>query len=307
MSKPLHWLLVGPGALGQLYAGKLALAGHTVSVWSRHGVVPAQDYQWYDLDSQIHLWQSQSTTPPIDVVLVVTKVFQSNQATQAVLESGLVHADCPIILMHNGLGAEANLQRLSVQQPLLLASSRHGALKEGPNRVRHTGQGSTLLGLYQGELSKALQNQLILAFEQALTDSHWQENILEPLWHKLIINSVINPLTARERICNGKILQPQYEQEVHQLCQEACLVAQAEGFPMDSEAMLKQVQQVAQATAQNKSSMLQDVLQHRKTEIDYINGYLIRCAQAHQIPVPAHEQIVGHIYSFNSSSTEQTL
>lgn len=304
MSRPLHWLIVGPGALGLLYAGKLARAGHAVSVWGKEGALCGQSFQWTDLAGNTHRWQSVKEELAVDVVLVVTKIFQSDAATQALLQTGRVSSNCPIILMHNGLGAGEALRRLHPEQPLLLATSRHGALKEAFNQVRHTGQGSTLLGLYRGKLGVEKQNTLVDSLNTALGETQWHFNILEPLWHKLVINAVINPLTAREGVCNGEILQPSYQDEVLSLCQQACNVAQAEGIPLEHQALLHQIHQVAQATAQNRSSMLQDVSQHRQTEIDYINGYLVRCGHKHQIPVPAHEKVLEQIHQLSLHSKE---
>lgn len=292
----MHWLIVGPGALGQLYAGKLAQLGHGISFWGRQGLAPNLPYQWQDLAGLKHHWQSQAGEPPIDVVLVVTKVFQSDEATQAVLNSGLISATCPLILMHNGLGAGEQLARLHPEQALLLASSRHGALKLSDREVFHTGQGSTQLGLVKGVLPSESQLNITEALQAATGETSWHDRILEPLWHKLVINSVINPLTARDQIRNGALLQQSYQGEMTRLCQQACQVAEAEGVPLKSEALLAQILQVAEATAQNQSSMLQDLLLHRPTEIDYINGYLVRCAQRHGIEVPDHEQVLEQIH-----------
>lgn len=290
-----HWLIVGPGALGQLYAGKLAQAGHSLSLWGRNGLFPHQKHSIIDLSGATYTWHNQGTLQPIDAVLVTTKIYQSDDATQAVLTSGLITANCPIILMHNGLGAGQHLKRLCQEQPLLLASSRHGALKETDTNIRHTGQGMTQLGLVQGNLSSALQISLCETLNQAIGEVIWHENILIPLWQKLVINSVINPLTARDRVANGQLLAPSYQPEIEALCQQACWVANHCGIPLVAEDLLAQIQRVLKATALNTSSMLQDVLQHRQTEIDYINGYLIQRAKEHQILVPHHEQVLAAV------------
>lgn len=290
-----HWLIVGPGALGQLYAAKLALAGHPVSLWGRSGPITPNAYEYVDLAGHSYHWRSAQVSNAISRILVATKIFQSDQALQAVLDSGLVTHSCPILLMHNGLGAGERITRLSPAQPLLLASSRHGAFKHSATQVQHTGQGLTQLGLVAGHFTQTEKARLCDELELALGEFEWHSTILTPLWQKLVINSVINPITARDQIKNGTLLEEKYQQESETLCQQACYIAQLEGIDLKHKELFKQIKQVAQATAQNTSSMLQDRLQQRATEIDYINGYLLQKAQQHGVAIPAHEKLLKTI------------
>ncbi len=296
----MQWLISGPGALGQLYAGLLAQAGHEITFWGRQGPLPASSYELETQTGESYRWQSQSHTGPFDVVLVTTKIFQSDTATQHLLAHGQLDNQCPLILLHNGLGAGEALE-LPKGQPLLLASSRQGALKLGSHQVRHTGLGITQLGLIRGELSTQAQELLLLALKDAVTKVEWHQNIFIPLWQKLVINAVINPLTARDQIVNGDLLQPHYQSQMELLCQQACQVARADGVALEAKTLLAQIEQVLHATATNFSSMMQDIRHQRATEIDYINGYLVRRAQVHGLDVTAHAQLVQQIHQISDS------
>lgn len=297
-----HWLIVGPGALGLLYAGQLAKQGHPVSLWGRSGEIPQSRYSWEQRPGKVVQWESTPYSNAITRILVVTKSFQSHSALISLFKKTSLSPFCPLILMHNGLGAQEEAPRLSDEQPLLLASSRQGALKVSPHHIKHTGQGITQIGLYQGELKQEEQLQLQQELQAATEQCHWHQHILEPMWQKLVINSVINPLTALHQVPNGQLLAAEFSETLSSLCFTACQIAQHEGLQLESTAMLSQVKDVIQATASNRSSMLEDVCKQRPTEIDYINGYLVKKALRHGINAANHQKLVDQIHQINSLS-----
>ncbi|MCM2680550.1 ketopantoate reductase family protein [Echinimonas agarilytica] len=296
----MHWLIVGPGALGQLYGSKLALHDHSVSFWGRLGEVAPKGYELIDRQGHTTAWQTSTIqSSPVDAVLVTTKVFQAEAALRQLLEQVKLPFSSPIILLHNGLGNAQAIQTLVPQHPLLLASSRHGALLVQPHRVQHTGEGLTQIGSISP--TPHVQMPVFRALNSALGQVEWCDDIMIQLWQKLIINAVINPLTARDQVLNGAINTPAYHHDVQQLCTQACEVVQHAGIDICPEQMINTVFDVATATAHNKSSMLQDVLHHRTTEIDYINGYIVACAEQFHVDVPNHQTIVQHIKQIERS------
>ena len=105
------------------------------------------------------------------------------------------------------------------------------------------------------------------------------------------VNAVINPLTAIWRIPNGELLDTESRVVMlRQLCEEGMRIYAAHQIPIPSN-MYEQIESVCRSTAGNTSSMLSDVLKGAPTEIDSINGRLVKMAQAASIPAPGHEMV----------------
>ncbi|MBD1388813.1 2-dehydropantoate 2-reductase [Neiella sp. HB171785] len=289
----MNILISGAGAIGQLYGALFAAAGHQVSFYGANGPIAAAEYQLQQRDGTLLSWHSSDVQQP-QIVIICTKAYQAESAVITLLAQQQLSPQTPVILLHNGLGPhEAIAARLAAKTPLILASSRQGALRMASKQVKHTGLGATDLGLLQG--SSAMNESILALFQQSIGDCHWHQQVLQPLWHKLLINSVINPLTARDRVTNGELCGHQYQTELKQLCAEACQIAQACHIDIQPETLFQQVLNVAAATASNRSSMLQDVTAGRMTEIDYINGYLIKQAQRLGLACPAHQALVAQL------------
>ena len=105
-------------------------------------------------------------------------------------------------------------------------------------------------------------------------DVAWHNNIASANWRKLAVNCVINPLTALYGCRNGDL--QRYPEQIETLCREVASVMAMEGYHTSCEGLMQYVMDVIRSTADNVSSMLQDIRNQRHTEIDYITGYLRR-------------------------------
>lgn len=287
-------VICGAGAIGQLYGGYFATAGHQVSLLNSKGPMASQEFVLQTADSGERPWASAELPAIPDIILVTTKAYQVVTAVQQLSRLGLLAHKCSLVLLHNGMGPAEQLAVPSHVE-LVLASSRHGALRIDDNRVKHTGIGQTDLGFARSSSCTEGQQALLELFALMPGNSQWHSDIKQPLWHKLLINCVINPVTARDQILNGKLLDSHYQPELQQLCDEAWAVASAAGVAIEAEQLLQQVLQVASATANNRSSMMQDVSLQRRSEIDYINGYLVAQAHRYQLPCSAHSALLDQI------------
>ncbi|GGA71379.1 2-dehydropantoate 2-reductase [Neiella marina] len=286
-------LICGAGAVGQLYGGMFAAAGHQVSCYGSQGPVAPTEYRLQRIDGSQLVWHCHQVQQP-SVVIVCTKAYQVETAVAELINQKLLLPTTHLVLLHNGLGPHESIaKRLNDETSLTLASTRQGALRLSPQEVKHTGLGATDLGLFQGP--QRASDKILALFQQSIGDCHWHPNVLQPLWHKLLINSVINPLTARDQVTNGYLCGDDYQSEIIELCAEACDIANACGIDAQPQQLYRQVLLVAEATASNRSSMLQDVSAGRPTEIDYINGYLIKRAEHHGLPIAAHRALVAQL------------
>lgn len=292
MSKQI--LVVGAGAIGQLFAAKLALAGHRLSLLTRtpletdHGVLhtDAKHDPWY--------WHAfvKESAHRFDAVLVTTKAFQAGTAVSPL--RGLLAPTTPLIVMCNGMGAHLAVTQQLPEQPLLLASTRNGARRTAVMEVQHMGNGLTLIGATTTK-HQPLAQQWQKIFQQAIPPCQISHDIYGDLWHKLVINAAINPFTAIHDCRNGQLLADEYQPWLQALCAELAQVMTAEGYPISASAIQQSVRDVAQATANNSSSMREDLRHQRPSEIDQITGYIVACAKRHHIAVPLNTQLLNTI------------
>jgi 2-dehydropantoate 2-reductase len=296
----MNIIVVGPGAIGSLWAYHLKQAGHNLSVWARSD---SHDFHLQvDNKPQIQLInRGHSLLKQTDLVLITTKAWQAKNALLPLIPS--LSSQTILLFMHNGMGAIEHFLEQIDQFPILMATTTHGALRCSPEHVLHTGKGTTQIGAFN---SKGNQCPFIAdVFHHALPDTFWNQNINQALWVKLAINCVINPLTALEQCKNGELNNTRFQKRLELIIEEVVSVMDAEGYSEGCNALMAQVQSVIRATAPNYSSMHQDIHNNRKTEIDYITGYLLIRAQAHGLSLPENQKLYQAIKKMESGRTPQ--
>lgn len=286
----MNIVVLGPGAIGSLWALSLHNAGHSLSLWSRNG--HHQSTLCLDTLSPVTLVNNDAEKlKDADLLLVTLKAPQVETAMQPLLEQ--IDPDCIVVLMHNGMGTADIVAELLPNNPLVLATTTHGAYRPEPNKVQHTGVGITQLG---GHNEKGKQCQFLAeVFDHALSTAQWHNHIEQALWSKLAINCAINPLTAIHQITNGELAADSYRSTLVGVVEEVAQVMNAEGIVTDAAKLEETVFNVIQATAKNHSSMQQDIVHKRPSEIDFITGYLLKRAQTHNIAVPHNTALFEQI------------
>ncbi|GAB4592921.1 2-dehydropantoate reductase [Edwardsiella tarda] len=278
--------VLGCGALGKLWLSALVRRGHQVQGWLRvpqpechvHLITPQGLTDQRRLPANDNALLAQS-----DLLLVTLKAWQIANALPPLLPRLAPH--CTILLLHNGMGALDELMPLPTQ-PLLQGSTTHAARREG-HTVWHVANGITHIGPLN-EAGQACSG-LADALHRALPDVAWHDNIQPALWNKLAINCVINPLSVLYGCHNGTLVQ--HQEHIHALIAEIVEVMEAEGYRTSAQTLYSYVMQVIHLTADNLSSMLQDVQAQRHTEIDYITGYLIRRGRSHGLALAENRQL----------------
>lgn len=315
--------IIGAGALGLLYGSKLSLAGHEVLFSTRTeeqaAYLNSEGMKLHDHDTSIHIastrFQAFSITnsslkPPTtsaDWLIITVKQWQVN----AVLIEQINHIankNTNILCLQNGIGLADYLIDQHIGQAVYSAVTTEGAKRSECNEVFHTGRGKTVIGITKMGTKRNVSNTTALRYAENLADifqkagfrSFLSNKIDTEIYKKLLINSIINPLTALWRIPNGELIANSNRIKlVQQLCKEAQKICQASGIAIDFD-LYDQVVQVCQGTSSNTSSMLNDVLLGNQTEIEYINGHLVKLAFTANIEAPMHETITHLIKGINS-------
>lgn len=301
--------VIGPGALGILFAVKLFKAGVTVSLLDyrreRAGYLNRAGLRLIEKEKEI------CARPPVTVrpedlespeyVLVLVKAYQ----TEGILETlkRLCSEKTLLISLQNGIGAGEMLAQAVPSKNIFLGTTTHGANKCSVGVARHAGAGSTVIGPYR---STSGVPERIYDFSEILRQAGFVtravRDIYPYLWRKVLVNVGINPLTALTGLRNGDLMNFSQTLRLQEMAvKEAFKTIEASGIDieMDLEECLSLVKTVCAETRDNISSMLQDRLNGSETEIDFITGSVLKRAGQLGIDAPVNE-ILTHLISFNS-------
>jgi 2-dehydropantoate 2-reductase len=301
--------IIGPGAMGLFFAARLQEAGHEVWVLDyrpeRSRQLARTGLRLTTLVGEekkypLNITYEAAVIGPCELVLVNVKAHQTPNAARhlpALIGSGGI-----ALTLQNGIGNVEIMAEVVGPERLLAGVVMLGVTKLDINHIRHAGHGQIVVGR-QPDSRVTTQEliEVVYAFEQAGLDCHATPDIVAVLWHKLLINAGINPVTALTRLTNGQLpVVPEVWEVVAAAVAEAYAVAQARGIALAPEPLAR-VRQVCQNTAANKSSMLQDVLAGRKTEVEAINGQIVSHGRQLTIPTPINTLLTNLIKGLETS------
>ena len=268
----MHVLVFGAGSLGSLVGGCLARA-HEVTLVGRDPHVAAIQRDGLSISGALGttVQPAAATTPPAsaDLALVTVKAYDTPAAAQS-----LADVDCSMALsLQNGLGNEAILAD-HLDCPVLSGTCTYGARLVEPGHVECTGVGEVVLGPREGGES-TIATEIGRAFTAADLATRVAANMPRRRWEKLAVNAAINPITALARVPNGALSAEPAATIAARTAREVARVARANGVPLSDAAAVEATERVIETTAENRSSMLQDIEAGRRTEIDAINGAVV--------------------------------
>jgi 2-dehydropantoate 2-reductase len=194
-----------------------------------------------------------------------------------------------ILSMQNGLSSVEMLREEFPNNVILGGTICHGVTFSGPGRVYHAGFGDTYLGAFERS-NDSVANEVSRILSEVGIETKMTKNICGEIWTKLAINASINPITAITGLKNGWLLKdPKLENLLEQTCNEVIHVARNTGIKLPTGIrgnILNRTKQVVERTSDNKSSMLQDLEKGRRTEIDSINGAVVKVGEKNRISTP---------------------
>ena len=303
--------VIGAGAMGSLYGGRLAHAGSEVLLFDiARAHVEAVNSAGLAIEE---LGGGAVTTVRVPATMEPRElagadfliVFVKSNATAAVAErfAPLAKGSAVAVTLQNGLGNEQILRRSFGPGRTAAGVTSQGATFLGPGRIRHAGVGPTHLAMSDRRNEKLAP--LVEALTRAGFETHLEQSVENLVWSKLVINVGINALTALTGLPNGRLLEfPQIRALMADLVAEAVRVAQAKGITLTYPEPLAMVYTVAEKTGRNRSSMLQDFDRLAPSEIDAINGAILREAEALRIEVPVNRAVTRLIQALDAIHAE---
>ncbi|MCG9697387.1 2-dehydropantoate 2-reductase [Shewanella sp. Isolate11] len=303
-AQPQQIAILGAGAIGQLIFHQLsqdASSPHLFGRQSQKRLLSFTNIAGNSLQRQIRLAsaQDEALLSKLDLLIICVKAHQVVEAVTPLFNR--LNPQCHLLLLHNGLGPHLELIPLLQGRGLSLGTTSQGALRQQAWQLLQTGEGITQLGHYCGpQMPLAIRERLL----SQIPNSQWCEPILPMLWQKLAINVAINPLTALFNCRNGELAKAEHRPLIESLLAEVFKVAEQENIPLDREALTQRVFDVIQLTANNYSSMHQDIAHGRKTELDAITGYVIQRGAHHGIATPENSAIYQKMCMLSASSSK---
>lgn len=311
MEKP-HWHILGAGSIGTLFAFYLQKAGANVELIKRQSMIgslpPSStiNVTLPNLKSKTpatnatesicfrHFKPTRTALKSINNLLLTTKAQQTEKALASIIP---YLADSPTLLvLQNGMGGADIVRQRVPNARILVGSTTEGANRPQPEALIHAGIGTTWIGSLEQE-HQDLAKQLAEDWGTLNLDIIFDPHINQRLWQKLAINCAINPLTVLFNCKNGALLSnPEALTLMREICNEVRAVIEQLSPLNPTDDLFETAKAVAKKTGTNISSMLQDIRAGRDTEIDFINGFIVRNAQIWGVPSETNAQLVKTIH-----------
>ena len=278
--------VMGAGAVGCYYGGMLARAGHAVVLIGRRQHVKAIKRDGLLLDAQtfrehVALEAGTDASGVAEAQLVLCCVKSTDTASAAAEMASHLAADAIILSLQNGVDNADRLQAL-LGHEVLPAVVYVAAEMAGPGHVRHRGRGELVIGPspHGAELARL--------FAAAGVPVQVSDNVAGALWAKLIINCAYNALSAITQMPYGRIVAGAgVDQVMRDIVAECLAVAQAEGVTLPGD-IHQAVADIVRTMPGQLSSTAQDLARGKRSEIDHLNGYVLRRGEAQGIATPVN-------------------
>ncbi len=281
--------VMGAGAVGCFYGGMLARAGHGVVLIGRPQHVAAVRRDGLFLDTQtfkahVPLQASSEASGLKGAALVLCCVKSTDTGSAAVAMAPHLAPDAIVLSLQNGVDNAERLQE-SLGREVFPAVVYVATEMAGPGHVRHHGRGDLVIG------PSAASAELAKLFVDAGVPVQISGNVMGELWAKLILNCAYNALSAITQLPYGRLVQGEGVEEVmRDVVQECLAVAQGEGVSVPGN-IWEAVQHIARTMPAQFSSTAQDLARQKRSEIDHLNGYVLKKGQALAIPTPVNRAL----------------
>ena len=292
--------VVGAGAIGCYFGGMLARAGANVTLIGRHQHVDAIKRDGLLLQSRefsgyipVAATEHMAAVGGAGLVLFCVKSADTDDAAWAMAPQ--LAADAAVLSLQNGVNNVERIRR-HVKAPVIAGLVYAAAEMSGPGAVRHTGGGSLVIGRLNAlpgdrETDPRLLSEIAALFTGAGIAVKISADIAAELWSKLVMNCAYNAISALSRAPYGRMVAlPEIREVMRQTVDEVVQVARAKGIRLPGD-MVDAAFRLADAMPATLSSTAQDILKGKRTEIDHLNGYVVREGEALGIPTPANRTL----------------
>lgn len=302
MTHPLKITVMGAGAVGCYYGGMLARAGHDVTLVARPQHVQAVErdglrMQTRTFDEQVRVRATGDAAAVAGADLVMFCVKSNDTESAGAQISPHLGADALVLTLQNGVDNADRLRTVIPAHQVAASVVYVGTEMAGPGHVRHHGRGELIIE------PSARSEQVAQALAAAGVPTDISDNVRGALWGKFILNCAYNAVSAiAQRPYGENVQSPGITELMADVLDECLAVAQAEGVNVQRD-IREVVFRLAATMPGQSSSTAQDLARGKPTEIDYLNGLVVRLGAAHGIPTPANRALWALVRLIESKPT----
>lgn len=284
---PLEVAVLGAGAVGCYYGGMLARAGHRVTLIGRPQHVQVFEAQGLRMqtrafDETVTVAASTDASAVAGADLVLFAVKSPDTETAGAPMRGHLKPGALVLCLQNGVDNAERLRAVLPGVEVAAAVVYVATEMAGPGHLRHHGRGELVIEPSPASVRVA---QTLIA---AGVPTEISDNVRGALWAKLILNCAYNALSAVGRIAYGELVQrPGVKDTMRDVVAECRAVAAADGVTIPGDVDLA-VRRIAETMPTQYSSTAQDLMRGKPSEIDHLNGYVVRRGDALGVPTPAN-------------------
>jgi 2-dehydropantoate 2-reductase len=301
-------VLGGAGAMGAVFGGRLAQAGNEITLVDvSPGAVDTINRQGLTVEDKTgasDVIRVRASTDPAsaagsELALVFVKCYHTEAAVRSVASH--LATEATVLSLQNGWGNAPLIASIVGEERTMTGVSYHSATALEPGRVRHAGQGMTFIGELNGAMSERLRR-VAETFKAAGLDVTPTQTVLNEIWAKLALNACALPTSALLRLYAGQLVERDSMLALmREILREVVAVVHALGVEIDEAERWEAITGLLKRAANAKSSMLQDVEKHRRTEIDVINGAVVEAGLRVGIPTPYNQSMVWLVKSLEDT------
>ena len=299
--------IIGSGAMGCLYGAYISKHHEVIMIDSYQPQVDAINADGITVVEEdcsegnyrnVRAYVSGDYQEEADLVVVFVK---STFTEVALRDNKKIFGKHTLVMtLQNGAGNDRKIEALVHKKQIIIGTSKHNSVNLGGGKVRHSGHGVTTIG------SNLKSNKHLQTVRRILEDGGFAVTVTDEIqriiWSKLFVNLSVNTFTAITRSPIGSMINNKYAWDfAEKMICEAVDVAEADGTKFSYMEVLNMVHQVCEDAGKGFSSMSQDVMNHRRTEIDAINGAIVEQAKLYNVPVPYNSLIVSLIHAIEGS------
>lgn len=290
--------VIGAGAMGSLYGGRLAQGGEQVwllDTWEEHIRAIKEDGLMIVAPEGTVVLRLPATTQPeeigvVDLVIILVKANVTRQAANTA--AALVGPGTLVLTLQNGLGNAEKLAEVLGPERVIVGTTSMGSMLLGPGRVRDGGKGPTHIGKLDGHVSRDVY-EIAATFSRSGLYTTVASNLPQLLWGKLALNAALSPISALTGLTNGQLAECDDSVALMKnVLGEVEAVAKAQGIQLPYDNPLTHLLGLMRSTRDNRTSMLEDIRRKRPTEIAALSGEVIKLGQQLGIPTPTNEILI---------------
>lgn len=300
--------VLGAGAMGSLYGAYLShnnevylidVNSKVIESINQRGLIIYEKEQNKDVVFPVPAVTNSKNLGVMDLIIVFVKNIYTISAMEN--NQSLIGENTLVLTLQNGAGNDRNLERFVKKENILIGTTEHNCTNLEPGHISHNSGGVTNIGMVV--YNTYILQQVADVFKSSDLHTDIYENIQEIIWKKLFINMSLNSVTAILQCKVGYLHENNAaSQIVRRILSEAVDVAIADGTYFNKDEVIQKVQKYIQDDFYEViTSMSQDVLNKRITEIDHINGAVVKAAKEYGIQTPYNEFVVHLLHAIEGT------